>query len=323
MSVAGSEINHAARALGRGELVAFATETVYGLGADARSDRAVARIFAAKARPRFNPLIVHVADLAAARQLGVFNDTALLLADALWPGALSLVVPKRQDAGLCALATAGLDTVALRVPAHETAQRLLNAAKMPVAAPSANPSGRLSPTSAAHVRDALADKVAVILDGGEAAIGVESTIIACESDPPRLLRAGGIARSDISAILGYQIGDGEADPAKPGAPGQLASHYAPRARLRLDALTAGAGEALLAFGRDAPAANGPARNLSPAGDLNEAAANLFRHLHDLDATGVSVIAVMPVPDSGLGEAINDRLRRAAAPREARGGSPKA
>lgn len=302
-------VTHAARALIEGKLVAFPTETVYGLGADATQDEAVARVFAAKGRPSFNPLIVHVPSLEDAVALGEFGTEASELAKLFWPGPLTLVVPRRQGSPVSLLASAGLPTLALRVPKHPLAQDLLKAARRPVVAPSANPSGRMSPTTAAHVKAGLGDKVSVILDGGPSPIGLESTIIGFSDGRATLLRPGGLGRGEIEKALGRKLGLG-GDAKKPSAPGQLESHYAPRARMRLDAEAPREGEVYLAFGT-APEAR---FNLSPSGDLTEAAANLFRLLHEIDATGVAAIAVAPVPDQGLGEAINDRLRRAAAPR---------
>ena len=302
-------VAEAARLLAAGELVAFPTETVYGLGADATDDRAVARVFEAKGRPRFNPLIVHVPDAAAARRLAVLGPEAERLAAAFWPGPLTLVLPLRPEAGIAPLATADLPTVALRVPAHPLAQALLAAAVRPLAAPSANPSGRVSPTRAAHVIDGLGGRIAAVLDGGACAVGVESTILALEGGQALLLRPGGLPAEAIEACLGAPLLGPAPDPARPSAPGQLASHYAPAVPLRLNAGSAGPDESLLGFGR----VEGAALNLSPAGDLVEAAANLFHFLRDLDARG-RPIAVSPVPETGLGRAINDRLRRAAAPR---------
>ncbi|MGO9545473.1 MAG: L-threonylcarbamoyladenylate synthase [Rhodomicrobium sp.] len=303
-------IAEAARILRGGGLVAFPTETVYGLGADATDGRAVARIFEAKGRPRFNPLIVHVADLVAARDFGEFGGEALALAETFWPGPLTLVLPLRAGARhpISELVTAGLDTLAIRVPAHPVARRLLAAAGVPIAAPSANLSGRVSPTIARHVEEDLGAKVETILDGGPTSAGLESTIVAL-SPAPTLLRPGGLAREEIEALLGRPLQDFRETGVR--APGQLASHYAPRAALRLDAQSAGPGEVLLGFGPDVPEG---ALNLSRAGDLREAAANLFAYLRALDAQGPAQIAVMPVPAAGLGEAINDRLRRASAPR---------
>jgi L-threonylcarbamoyladenylate synthase len=310
-------ISAAAQALRQGELVIFPTETVYGLGASAIDDRAVALIYAAKGRPQFNPLIVHVADTAAAQDLAHFNARALALAERFWPGPLTLVLPKRQSAGLSLLATAGLDTVALRVPHHPVALALLRAAGVPVVAPSANPSGRVSPTTAAHAAETLFSPVAMVLDGGPCKVGLESTIVGFDGERPVLLRPGGLSRAAIEAVAGPLASP--APHGKPSAPGQLASHYAPRARLRLNAAAPLPHEAFLAFGPDAPATfnptGNPTLNLSPSGDLTEAAANLFAHLRALDASRAAVIAVMPIPDMGLGEAINDRLARAAAPRD--------
>jgi L-threonylcarbamoyladenylate synthase len=306
-------IKAAARSLGAGGLVAFPTETVYGLGADAGNGEAIARLYAAKGRPAFNPLIAHVADAAAARDLGVFDAAAEALAEALWPGPLTLVVPKRADCGVADLALAGLDTVGLRVPAHPVAHALLVAFGGPVVAPSANRSGHVSPTSAAHVLADLRGRIDMVIDSGPADVGVESTIVACLGEPT-LLRPGGVAREAIERVLGRPLAVAavtEAD--APLAPGMLSSHYAPKAQLRLDAGAPRDGEALLAFG-PAPAAAGRTLNLSPRGDLIEAAANLFSHLRALDASGAKSIAVMTIPHEGLGEAINDRLQRAAAPR---------
>ncbi|MBL8906793.1 MAG: threonylcarbamoyl-AMP synthase [Rhizobiales bacterium] len=303
-----AEIAEAARILRDGGLVAFPTETVYGLGADATSDRAVARVYEAKGRPTFNPLIVHVPDLAAAEKLGEFPAPARRLAEVFWPGPLTIVVPRRKDCPVSLLASAGLPSLALRVPAHPIAQGLLKAVDRPVVAPSANPSGRMSPTTAAHVRAGLGRKVDLILDGGACRVGVESTIVGFLGREPQLLRPGGIVREDIERVMGHRLATASAGDA-PVAPGQLESHYAPHAALRLDAERRRSGEIYLGFGkRDGD------RNLSPSGDLVEAAANLFRMLHELDETGTKSIAVAPIPHEGLGEAINDRLRRAAAPR---------
>jgi L-threonylcarbamoyladenylate synthase len=305
-------VAEAARLLAEGRLVAFPTETVYGLGADATDARAVARLFAAKGRPAFNPLIAHVADVAAARRAGKLSPLAEKLAAQFWPGPLTLVVPARDL--VCELARAGLATVALRVPKHPVAQALLAAFGKPIAAPSANRSGHVSPTTADHVLADLAGLVDLVVDGGPAPLGLESTIVDMSGDAPRLLRPGGVPRGDIERALGTKLIEAGVEVR---APGMLASHYATRARLRLDAQEARPGEALLAFGAARPAgAEGAAHtlDLSPRGDLVEAAANLFAHLRALDATGVSTIAVAPIPATGLGEAINDRLKRAAAPR---------
>jgi L-threonylcarbamoyladenylate synthase len=315
-------IRAAARCLAEGGLVAFPTETVYGLGADAGSGQAVARLYDAKGRPAFNPLIAHVGDAGAARRLGQFDEAAARLAKTFWPGPLTLVLPRTPDCPVAELATAGLDTIAIRVPDHPVARELLAAFGAPVVAPSANRSGHVSPTTAQHVLADLRGRIDLIVDGGATPVGVESTIVAC-LDAPVLLRPGGLARAEIERVLGRALAErpveatagdeGEA----PLAPGQLASHYAPRTRLRLDARDVNAGEALLAFGPALPTGAGRAArvlNLSSRGDLIEAAANLFSHLRALDACGAATIAVMPVPPGGLGEAINDRLKRAAAPR---------
>ncbi len=307
----------AVRCLGAGGLVAFATETVYGLGADAGNGEAVARLYAAKGRPAFNPLIAHVADAAAARRLARFDAAAERLAAAFWPGPLTLVLPKREDCGLADLALAGLDSVAVRVPAHPAARELLAAFGKPVVAPSANRSGHVSPTSAAHVLADLRGRIDLIVDAGASAVGVESSIVACLGGAPIWLRPGGVARAAIERVLGHPLAAPPADNDAPLAPGMLASHYAPKARLRLDAENPRAGEALLAFGPALPKDASRAAvmlNLSSRGDLVEAAANLFSHLRALDASGAASIAVMKVPHEGLGEAINDRLARAAAPR---------
>ena len=306
-----SAIAHAATALRAGQLVAFTTETVYGLGADATQPRAVAAIFAAKGRPQFNPLIVHVADAEAARVLGVFGPLAERLAATFWPGPLTLVVPRADNCPVAELATAGLGTIALRVPAHPLANALLRAAAVPVAAPSANRSGHVSATRAEHVLADLGKAVAVILDGGPSQGGLESTVVGATGDVPLLLRAGAVTAEQIAAACGVQPLRAYGGGVHPASPGQLLSHYAPRARVRLSASSVQPGEGLLAFGSAALLATGPVFNLSPAGDLVEAAANLFTALRQLDATGVDTIAVMPIPQTGLGEAINDRLARAA------------
>jgi L-threonylcarbamoyladenylate synthase len=303
----------AAAALADGALVGLPTETVYGLAADARSDKAVAAIFAAKGRPRFNPLIVHVPSRDAAERIAIMPSSARRLAEAFWPGPLTLVLPRRTDSGISDLATAGLDTVAIRVPAHAIAQAVLKAAGMPLAAPSANRSGHVSPTTAAHVAADLGDSVAVILDAGPTGIGLESTVIGFDGDRAVLLRPGGLPRPEIERVLGAPLLVPEHDPDRPASPGMLVKHYAPAARLRLDVGDVRPGEALLAFGTALPpgADNAIAVfNLSPSGDLTEAAANLFAALRALDQEAER-IAVMPIPDHGLGEAINDRLRRAA------------
>lgn len=313
-----ANIAAAGAAIRAGRLVAFPTETVYGLGADASDDKAVARIFAAKGRPRFNPLIVHVATSQVAEKHGLFTEEARKLAAAFWPGGLTLVLPRRADTPLSLLVSAGLDTVALRVPAHEIAQALLKAAERPIAAPSANRSGRVSPTRAAHVMAELGDAetLAMVLDGGPCRLGLESTVIGFPQGIPTLLRPGAVARDDIEKVLGRRLAEADAGAGEEGraSPGQLESHYAPGSPLRLNATEAGKDEVLLAFGPDAPDAK-TSMNLSTSGDLTEAAANLFAMLRALDAEARGrTIAVMPVPDEGLGEAINDRLERAAAPR---------
>ncbi|HEU5018692.1 MAG TPA: L-threonylcarbamoyladenylate synthase [Pseudolabrys sp.] len=302
----------AAACLDAGGLVAFPTETVYGLGADARNGEAVARLYAAKGRPSFNPLIAHVANADAARKLGRLNTDAERLAAAFWPGPLTVVLPRQPDCPVSDLALAGLDSVAVRVPVHPVACALLAALGAPVVAPSANRSGHVSPTSAAHVLADLRGRIDLVLDGGPCTVGVESTIVAC-LETPVLLRLGGVARDAIERILGRPLEVPAATEGAPVAPGMLSSHYAPKAGLRLNAEAPREGEALLAFG-PAPETGGLARNLSPRRDLTEAAANLFSHLRALDAAGAKAIAVMPVPREGLGEAINDRLARAAAPR---------
>jgi L-threonylcarbamoyladenylate synthase len=311
----------AARILAEGGLVAFPTETVYGLGADATNPAAVARIYQAKGRPAFNPLIAHVGDIAAAGKIARLDASATALAEAFWPGPLTLVLPKTQNCAVADIATAGLDTVAIRIPAHPVARDILRAFGGPVVAPSANLSGHVSPTTAAHVHSDLAGKIDLIVDGGAVDVGVESTIVGC-FEAPMLLRPGGLPRAEIERVLGRALNqppkDTESDSGQPLAPGMLASHYAPRALVRLDAVAIEPGEALLAFGLGAISgidAASAVMNLSERGDLNEAAANLFGHLRALDAKGVRTIAVMPIPDDGLGEAINDRLRRAAVGRE--------
>lgn len=302
-------VAEAAALLRAGQLCAFPTETVYGLGADATDADAVLSIYETKGRPRFNPLIIHCADLAMAETLAEFSPLARRVAS-LWPGSLTLVLPARPGNGLADVATAGLDSVAIRIPDHPLALQLIAAVGRPLAAPSANPSGRLSPTTAEQVRRGFAGRVPV-LDGGPCQAGVESTIIRVEGERLVQLRAGAVAREEIERRLGVAVALAEKHAAVT-APGMLVSHYAPNALLRLNAEPR-EGEAYLAFG-NAAAFAGPMRNLSPAGDLHEAARNLFSMLHELDAAGASMIAVAPIPDEGLGEAINDRLQRAAAPR---------
>jgi len=303
----------AATLLRAGQLVAFPTETVYGLGGDATSDTAVAAIFAAKGRPRFNPLIVHVPGLAEAETIAVFDERARKAARHFWPGPLTQVLRRRADCGVSLLASAGLDTIAVRVPAHPVAQALLRAAGRPLAAPSANGSGHVSPTEAAHVAAELGERVALILDGGSCAVGLESTVLDLTGPTPALLRPGGATVEALAEVLG-PIAAGTLDPQAPRSPGQLASHYAPRLPLRMNAAAAQPGEALLAFGPHSPPGFAEVLNLSPSGDLAEAAANFFAMLRRLDRPEFRGIAAMPISDDGLGRAINDRLRRAAAAR---------
>ena len=306
-----NDIAAAAQALREGRLVAFPTETVYGLGADATNDEAVARVYAAKGRPSFNPLIAHVAEIERPSRSGISRRRRRHWPSAFWPGPLSLVVPRRCRLPRLASGESGHDSIAIRVPSHPMALDLLRATGRPVVAPSANPSGKISPTTADHVRRHLKDKVAMVLDGGRCKVGVESSVVSFLEDGPKLLRQGGVPRAEIEKVLGHPIAV-ESHSARPHAPGQLMSHYAPHAELRLNADKPREGEAYLGFG---PLhAHGPF-TLSAKGDLVEAAANLFRLLHEIDATGVARIAVAPVPHHGLGEAINDRLLRAAAPRD--------
>jgi L-threonylcarbamoyladenylate synthase len=311
-------IAEAASILLAGGLVAFPTETVYGLGADATNPEAIARLYEAKERPAFNPLIAHLSGISAAREVGRFNDTAILLAEKFWPGPLTLILPAAENCTVCELARAALPTVALRVPAHPVAHSLLKAAGRPIAAPSANHSGHVSPTTADHVISDLRGRIDAVLDGGSTQLGLESTIIDCSSEQPALLRPGTISRAAIETVLGAPLTDAPSHhEGAPVAPGQLPSHYATSAKLRLDATEVELGEALLAFGEPLPKDADRAAftlDLSPSGNLVEAAANLFSHLRALDATGAPSIAVAPIPRHGLGEAIRDRLMRAAAPR---------
>jgi L-threonylcarbamoyladenylate synthase len=308
-------IAEAAEHLRAGRLVAFPTETVYGLGGDATSDRAVARIFDAKGRPRFNPLIIHLPDVEAARRLVEFTPEARRLADLFWPGPLTLVLPRRADCRVSLLASAGLDTLAVRVPGHPLAQALLRAVARPIAAPSANRSGRVSPTLAEHVRSELGDRVALVLDGGPCRVGIESTVLDLSREPATLLRPGGVAQEALEGVLGPiasapTIEDSVARP----SPGMLASHYAPAIPVRLEALAPAPGEAWLGFGPVPPGVRAPDLQLSDSGDPIEAAARLFAALRSLDRAPFTGIAIMPIPEAGLGAAINDRLRRAATPR---------
>ena len=305
-------LDEAARILRAGGLVAFPTETVYGLGADATDDRAVAAIFEAKGRPRFNPLIVHLPEAAAADGLVDLDDRARALAGRFWPGPLTLVLPRAAGCPVSLLASAGLDSLALRVPGHPLAEALLRRTGRPLAAPSANRAGALSPTSARHVAASLGNRVPLILDGGPCPLGLESSVIDLTGRRPVLLRPGAVTREALEAALGPIAGPSSDEAIK--SPGQLSSHYAPGLPLRLDATGAGPREALLGFGPKVPEGAAVTLNLSPSGDLTEAAANLFAQLHALDRPGLEAIAVMPIPETGLGAAINDRLRRAAAPR---------
>ncbi|HYD18156.1 MAG TPA: L-threonylcarbamoyladenylate synthase [Patescibacteria group bacterium] len=315
-------ILRAANRLRAGELVAFPTETVYGLGADATNDSAVAKIFEAKGRPSFNPVIVHVNDKVEAEKIVTFDDRAALLASIFWPGPLTLILPRRADAGLSLLTSAGLPSQAVRAPVHPIARALIAALGRPIAAPSANASGTLSPTTPQHVANSLGDRAGLILAGGKAVVGLESTVLDLTGITPVMLRPGGVTRDEIEMQLGAKIAiEFEAVSDAPRSPGQLLNHYAPKTPLRLKAVDVAPGEALLAFGsirfmgirgggaaRDLP--DGALLNLSETGDLTTAAANLFSMLHQLDGGGFNSIAVMDIPDVGLGVAINDRLKRA-------------
>jgi len=312
VAVTKESIDRAAKALARGEIVAFPTETVYGLGANALNAAAVAKVFAAKDRPRFNPLIVHVLGEEEAEAYAVINDTARRLLHAFWPGPLSLVLPRKSGCAIADLVSAGLDTVALRAPSHPVARALLEAAKLPIAAPSANRSGRVSPTTASHVEAELGSLPAMILDGGPCTLGLESTVLGIDGDDVTLLRHGALPRKNIEKVIGCKLTKPKAA-SHVTSPGQLATHYAPVTPLRLDASKPRRREAFLAFGPNAPSFAGPTINLSRRGDLTEAAANFFAALRTLDEAGVETIAVMPIPDHGLGEAINDRLKRARIP----------
>ncbi len=310
-------IDRAAALIKSGKLVAFPTETVYGLGGDATSNYAVANIFAAKGRPLFNPLIIHVGEIAQALEFVVMDNRAKRLAEAFWPGPLTLVLPRQADCPISLLCSAGLDTLAIRVPRHPAALALLAASGRPIAAPSANRAGRVSPTTPAHVREELEGRIDMILDGGPCSVGVESTVLDLTGPQPVLLRPGGLARESIEALIGPIITpstDAATSEAPRPSPGLLSSHYAPRVPVRLDAQEPSGGEAFLGFGPPAPGVRAPDIQLSPRGDTTEAASNLFASLRALDRPPFSGIAVMPIPDAGLGAAINDRLRRAAAPR---------
>jgi len=305
-----ADLDRAAALLRAGSLVSFPTETVYGLGADATNDRAVAAVFAAKERPRFNPLIVHVADSAAARRLVRFDARAERLAERFWPGPLTLVLPRAERCPVALLASAGLDSLAVRVPAHPLAEALLRAVGRPIAAPSANRSGRVSPTTAAHVLAELDGRIAAVLDGGPCPIGLESTVIDLTTQAATLLRPGGLVAEAIEATIG-PLARAAPDENAPRSPGMLASHYAPALPLRLEARAVRPGEALLAFGPAVPPGAAAVHWLSRSGDLAEAAARLFAELRAVDRPEFGGIAVMPIPEHGLGLAINDRLRRAA------------
>ncbi|PCI34591.1 MAG: threonylcarbamoyl-AMP synthase [Alphaproteobacteria bacterium] len=306
--------NLAAKFLKQGKLVSFPTETVYGLGADATNDDAVARIFEAKQRPAFNPLIIHLPSLAEAEKYVEFDIISRKLAEAFWPGPFTLVLKKKSNSALSKLVSAGLDTVAVRVPAHPVAQELLQHFDRPIAAPSANISGKLSPTRPEHVARDLSSSVAMILGGPPCRVGLESTIVQVGGDGVRLLRPGSITAQDIELITGLRVTSYQ-DAQNPTAPGQLKSHYAPETKIRLNAETIYPGEALLAFGTRYPKDAKVLRNLSPRASLREAAGNLFSMLHELDQKGCTAIAVSPIPERGLGIAINDRLSRAAATEE--------
>jgi len=307
-------IEDAARALRAGKLVAFPTETVYGLGANATDDQAVAAIFDAKGRPRFNPLIVHVVNREQASSIANWSELAEQLACHFWPGPLTLILPRRRDSSISLLVSAGGDTIAVRVPAHPIAEKLLRQTALPVAAPSANPAGRVSPTTATHVIQGLGDKIDLVIDGGPCAVGLESTVLDLSTPRPSLLRPGGVPQEDIEALIGERVmfasvhSHGEQGLRSPG---QLRSHYAPKHPVRLDAVDVAPDEALLAFGPEPLKGAAYTTNLSSTGDLREAASHLFAMLHDLDRHDVSGIAVMPIPSTGLGLAIVDRLKRAA------------
>ncbi len=300
--------DQAATLLKEGRLVAFPTETVYGLGADATNGLAVAAIFEAKRRPYFNPLISHLPEISRVDDFALWNQKARDLADAFWPGPLTLVLPRTPNCIISDLVSAGLDTVALRIPSDPQTLALLRATRLPVAAPSANLSGRVSPTMASHVEEELGSRVSMILDGGACEIGLESTVLGFENDDPVLMRPGGIPVEDLELVVGrLRV---KTDPAVLQSPGQLASHYAPRKKLRLNAINCRTGELLVGFG----VIHDGSYNLSPNGDLREAAANLFSMLRQADHDTCVTIAVAPIPNKGLGRAINDRLQRAAAPR---------
>jgi L-threonylcarbamoyladenylate synthase len=308
-----ANIQKAAELLAKGELVVFPTETVYGLGADACNDRAVASIFEAKGRPSFNPLIVHFPSVDAAAVHVEFNDLALELAKQFWPGPLTLVLPTKPSSNISKLCSAGLPTLAVRVPVGETAQTLVNTFNGPVAAPSANRSGHLSPTTAQHVAQSLNGRISFILDGGSTRVGLESSIVDCSFAVPKLLREGGLSREHLETLFELEIATTAESQTSPSSPGQLLSHYAPSKPIKIDALQAGSQSGVIAFSGNDLHHSGQTLNLSPTGDLVEAASNLFAYLHEMDRRAISEIVVVPIPELGLGRAINDRLRRAAEP----------
>ncbi len=313
-----AQFSLAANLLKGGELVAIPTETVYGLAADATNGAACAKIFEVKGRPQFNPLISHLADYATAQKHGYFNDDADKLARSFWPGPLTLVLPRRADSPISDLVSAGLNTIALRVPASPLMQALSRSVDRPLAAPSANMSGRISPTTGQDVVRDMAGRIALVIDAGPTVIGLESTVVACTGETPTLLRPGGIPAEDLVQVLGKKIARAGHNDTAPESPGMLSSHYAPHAAVRMSAENVNPDEGLLAFGPTLPAGAENCRkifNLSEKSDLREAAARLFAGLRSLDASDVRNIAVMPIPLTGLGDAINDRLKRAAAPRK--------
>ena len=307
-------VEAAAGLLRDGELVAFPTETVYGLGADATNDDAVAAVYAVKGRPRSNPLIIHVPNVETALEIACFDKRADILAETFWPGPLTLILPRHPKCSVSNQACAGLNTVALRIPANDTALDLLRKTRRPIAGPSANASGRTSPTTARHVEQSLGNAVSLILDGGSCQVGIESTVVALVHERPLLLRPGGIPVEKIELLIGAISEPVRSSDLAPSSPGRAISHYAPNLPVRLNATGVDAGEALLAFGPDVPEGAARTLNLSPGGDIDEAAANLYRMLLELDDPVFTQIAVMALPDTGVGRAINDRLRRAAAPR---------
>lgn len=308
-----ANIQKAAELLSKGELVAFPTETVYGLGADACNDLAVASIFEAKGRPSFNPLIVHFPSIEAAAVHVEFNEMALELAQKFWPGPLTLVLPTKPGSNISKLCSAGLPTLAVRVPNGETAQSLLNSFDNPIAAPSANRSGHLSPTTADHVAQSLNDSISFILDGGSTKVGLESSIVDCSSAVPKLLREGGLSREDLETLVELEIATTAGNQTSPSSPGQLLSHYAPSKPIEINARQANFQAGVIAFSDNDLDHSGHVLNLSPMGDLVEAASNLFAYLHEMDRRATSEIVVVPIPNHGLGRAINDRLKRAAEP----------